>query len=47
LGKDINLIKAKLIANLPSPSGSSNTAWLNVKKEEHAGLHTDFFDFIQ
>ena len=33
LGADIKKVKAKLITNLPSPSGSSNTSWFNVNNE--------------
>lgn len=47
LGADIKKVKAKLITNLPSPSGSSNTAWFNVNNESTLGLHPDFFAFIQ
>lgn len=46
MGADIKKIKAKLITNLPSPSGSSNTAWYNVNNENTLGLHPDFYQFI-
>jgi hypothetical protein len=47
MGSEIKDIKATLITNLPSPSGSSNTSWFNVNNEETLGLHSDFFKFIQ
>ena len=47
MGADIKKVKAKLIINLPSPSGSSNTSWFNVNNESTLGLHPDFFAFIQ
>lgn len=47
MGADIKKIKAKLITNLPSPSGSSNLAWFNLINEETLGLHPDFFNFIK
>jgi G:T/U-mismatch repair DNA glycosylase len=46
MGADFKNIKAKLVANLPSPSGSSNTAWFNVNNETTLGLHPDFYNFI-
>lgn len=46
MGADMNQVRAKLITNLPSPSGSSNTALLNVNNEATLGLHPDFYDFI-
>jgi hypothetical protein len=48
MGKEINQIPvSKLITNLPSPSGSSNTAWFNVNSEETLGLQKDFFNYIK
>jgi len=47
MGADFNKIKAKKITSLPSPSGSSNTAWFNVNNEATLGLHSDFYNFIQ
>lgn len=47
MGADIQKIKTKLITNLPSPSGSSNTSWFNVNNEATLGLHPDFFGFIK
>lgn len=47
MGADIKKVKAKLITNLPSPSGSSNTSWFNVNNEATLGLHPDFFAFIK
>jgi hypothetical protein len=47
MGADIKKIKAKLITNLPSPSGNSNIAWFNVNNEASLGLHPDFFCFIE
>lgn len=47
MGADFNKIKAKKITSLPSPSGSSNTAWFNVNSEATLGLHSDFYNFIQ
>ena len=47
MGPAINEIKANLITDLPSPSGSSNTSWLNVNNEITLGLHPDFFSFIE
>jgi hypothetical protein len=47
MGSDFNNIKAKLITNVPSPSGSSNTAWFNVNNDSTLGLHPDLFNFIR
>lgn len=47
MGTDINKIKAALITNLPSPSGSSNTAWFNVNNDDTLGLHPDLFNYIK
>ncbi len=47
MGVDIKKIKANLITNLPSPSGSSNTSWFNVNNETTLGLHPDFFSFVK
>lgn len=48
MGKEINQTPvSKLITNLPSPSGSSNTAWFNVNSEETLGLQEDFFNYIK
>jgi G:T/U-mismatch repair DNA glycosylase len=47
MGADINMVKANMITNLPSPSGSSNTAWFNVNNEASLGLNADFYDFIK
>ncbi|MBX9780646.1 MAG: hypothetical protein K2X26_09885 [Chitinophagaceae bacterium] len=47
MGAEIKKVKAKLITNLPSPSGSSNTSWFNVNNEATLGLHPDFFAFIK
>lgn len=47
MGFDLNKIKAKKVTNLPSPSGSSNTALLNVNNEVFLGLHPNFFKYIQ
>ncbi len=47
MGADVKNIKAELVNNLPSPSGSSNTAWFNVNNETTLGLHPDLFLFIQ
>jgi hypothetical protein len=47
MGSDFNKIKAKLITNVPSPSGSSNTAWFNVNNDSTLGLHPDFFNFLK
>lgn len=41
------LLTNKLITDLPSPSGSSNTAWFNVNTHEHIGLHHNLFNYIQ
>ncbi len=46
MGAEIEQIKEKLISNLPSPSGSSNTAWFNVNNESTFGLNPIFFNFI-
>jgi G:T/U-mismatch repair DNA glycosylase len=48
MGESLNAIPAnKMILDLPSPSGSSNTAMFNVNKEESLGLHPDLFSFIK
>jgi len=47
MGPDFNNIKAKLITNVPSPSGSSNTAWFNVNNDSTLGLHPDLFNFLK
>ena len=47
MGKDMVKIKASLVTNLPSPSGSSNTAWFNVNNEATLGLHADLFNYIK
>lgn len=41
------LPKTKLAIDLPSPSGSSNTAMFNVNTEETLGLHPDLFAYVQ
>lgn len=46
MGNDINTIKEKLITTLPSPSGSSNTAWFNVNNDETLGLHQDLHNYV-
>jgi hypothetical protein len=47
MGADIKNIQATLITNLPSPSGSSNTAWLNVNNEATLGLHPSFYRYLE
>lgn len=42
----VALPKEKLITDLPSPSGSSNTAMFNVNTEGTLGLHPKLFEFI-
>ncbi|WP_188465122.1 hypothetical protein [Bizionia arctica] len=47
MGEEINSIpKTKLTTSLPSPSGSSNTAWFNYNNDDTLGLHPDFYNFI-
>lgn len=47
MGEEFNLIpKFKLITHLPSPSGSSNTAWFNINNEATLGLHPNFHNYI-
>ncbi len=41
-----NIPISKLIIGLPSPSGSSNTAWFNVNNDSTLGLHNDLFRYI-
>lgn len=40
------LPKDKLITDLPSPSGSSNTAMFNVNTDNTLGLHPELYRFI-
>jgi len=42
----VKLPKNKLITDLPSPSGSSNTAMFNVNTENTLGLQSKLFEFI-
>jgi len=46
MGSDIAQIKADLVTNLPSPSGSSNISWFNLNNESTLGLHQDFYKFL-
>lgn len=47
MGSDIHLIKGRLITDLPSPSGSSNTSWFNIDDESTLGLNSHFFDYVK
>lgn len=48
MGKEIDQLKPEqLVINLPSPSGSSNTACFNYNCEETLGLHPNFYNFIE
>lgn len=46
MGDDITQLKDKLVSDLPSPSGSSNVALLNVNNEQTLGLHKGLYDFV-
>ena len=47
MGQDFNSISDKVNTELPSPSGSSNLSWFNIKNEETFGLHPEFYLFIE
>lgn len=47
MGAGIEEVREKLITNLPSPSGSSNTSWFNVNNDSTLGLHPDFYNYIK
>jgi hypothetical protein len=45
MGDDFSKIEKKIVDNLPSPSGGSNTSFFNKKIETH-GLKEDFYNFV-
>lgn len=46
MGADLKTIKATLVTDLPSPSGSSNVSLINVNEDVFIGLHPQLYTYV-